>query len=142
MKRHAKILILSMVFTAIATLLHVAKPHAEETAAINAANQWLALVDAGHYDKSWEATAKYFRKAVAKDQWRQSLSAFRYPLGNVIARRIRMAKPANSLPGAPDGNYVTITYTTVFTNKKSATETVTPMLDADGIWRVAGYYIK
>ena len=29
-----------------------------------------------------------------------------------------------------------------FENKASAVETVTPMLDTDGIWRISGYYIK
>ena len=33
-------------------------------------------------------------------------------------------------------------YKTSFANKKSATETVTPMLDKDKKWRVSGYYIK
>ncbi len=47
-----------------------------------------------------------------------------------------------SLPGAPDGEYVVISYETSFTNKKSAIETVTPMLDKDGKWRVSGYFIK
>ncbi|MGB5422961.1 MAG: DUF4019 domain-containing protein [Desulfobacterales bacterium] len=27
-------------------------------------------------------------------------------------------------------------------NKASAVETITPMLDKDGQWRVSGYYIK
>jgi hypothetical protein len=45
-------------------------------------------------------------------------------------------------PGAPDGKYVVIRYETSFRNKKAATETVTPMLDADGRWRVSGYFIK
>lgn len=47
-----------------------------------------------------------------------------------------------SLPGAPDGKYVVIQYDTSFENKKAAVETVTPMLDKDGKWRVSGYYIK
>jgi ribosomal protein S17E len=42
----------------------------------------------------------------------------------------------------PDGKYVVIKYDTSFENKKSAVETVTPMLDKDGKWRVAGYFIK
>jgi hypothetical protein len=35
-----------------------------------------------------------------------------------------------------------IQYDSVFANKASAVETITPMLDADGVWRVSGYYIK
>ncbi len=47
-----------------------------------------------------------------------------------------------SLPGAPDGKYVVIQFKTSFENKKSATETITPMMDNDGKWRVSGYFIK
>ena len=57
-----------------------------------------------------------------------------------FARRLRYW--LLSLPGAPDGEYVVIQYATTFENKKSAIETITPMLDGDGKWRVSGYYIK
>lgn len=46
------------------------------------------------------------------------------------------------LPGAPDGEYAVIQFETSFANKKSAIETVTPMKDPDGKWRVSGYFIK
>jgi hypothetical protein len=49
---------------------------------------------------------------------------------------------ATSLPGAPDGEYVIIQFATSFENKTSAVETITPMMDKDGQWRVSGYYIK
>ena len=49
---------------------------------------------------------------------------------------------AESLPGAPDGEYVVILFKTSFEGKAEAVETVTPMRDADGEWRVAGYYIR
>jgi len=42
----------------------------------------------------------------------------------------------------PDGEYVVIQYDSSFEHKQSAVETVTPMLDKDGKWRVSGYYIK
>ena len=47
-----------------------------------------------------------------------------------------------NLPGAPDGEYVVIQYKTSFQNKASAIETVTPMRDPDGVYRVSGYYIR
>ena len=49
---------------------------------------------------------------------------------------------ATSLPGAPDGEYVVIQFEASFGNKRASVETVTPMLDKDGQWRVSGYYIK
>jgi hypothetical protein len=47
-----------------------------------------------------------------------------------------------SLPGAPVGEYVLIRYDTTFGKKKSSVETITPMMDKDGRWRVSGYYIR
>lgn len=47
-----------------------------------------------------------------------------------------------TLPGAPDGEYVVIQFKASFENKKAAVETVTPLLDKDGQWRVSGYFMK
>ena len=51
-------------------------------------------------------------------------------------------KLPKSLPDAPAGKYVVLQFDTSFANKKEAVETVTPRLDADGTWKVSGYYIK
>jgi hypothetical protein len=100
------------------------------------------LVDEGLYLESWREGATYFRKAVSQEQWTQSMVAFRKPLGKTLSRKITSAKHTTTLPGAPDGEYVVIQYQTSFENKLSAIETVTPMLDKNGDWRVSGYYIK
>lgn len=113
-----------------------------EKKALEAAQVWLTLVDKGQYAGSWESAAQYFRNAVSKEQWLQSLSAVRKPLGEVLKRMVKSKQYMTSLPGAPDGAYVIIQYETSFANKKSSVETVTPMLDKDGKWRVSGYYIK
>lgn len=103
---------------------------------------WLALLDQGGYAESWQHAADLFKKAVTQEQWEHSISAFRKPLGNVVSRDLKSSTYTTSLPGAPDGEYVVIQFATSFENKKFAVETVTPMLDPDGQWRVSGYYIK
>ncbi|MGZ4827992.1 MAG: DUF4019 domain-containing protein [Terriglobales bacterium] len=113
-----------------------------EKAANKSANQWLALVDAGDYAASWDNAAQYFKNSVSKAQWAKMLGASRGPLGKVESRKLKSATYATSLPGAPDGEYVVIQYDSSFEHKKSAIETVTPMLDKDGQWRVSGYFIK
>ena len=110
--------------------------------AIEAAKSWLQLTDEGAYSQSWEQTAQFFRKYVSQDQWRISLEAVRKPLGKVLSRKIINSTYSTSLPGAPDGQYVVIQFETSFENKHSAVETVTPMLEPNGRWRVSGYYIK
>jgi len=114
----------------------------KEKAAVAAAEKWLALVDAAEYSESWKEAADYFRSAVKQGQWEQSLRSVRMPLGEVISRKLIATSYQTALPGAPDGQYEIIQFETSFQNKKSAIETVTPMLDKDGRWRVSGYYIK
>jgi hypothetical protein len=113
-----------------------------EKVAINAAEEWLTLVDEGNYKKSWEEASKLFKNSITKEMWEQSIKAVRPPLGGLVTRTVKSANYTTSLSGAPDGEYVIIQFSTSFTNKKSAIETVTPMKDPDGQWRVSGYYIK
>ncbi len=119
-----------------------ANTSAKESAAVDAANKWLALIDNGQYAESWSEAADYFKNALDKKQWEQTLTSVRDPLGKTVSRKVKSTKYMTEAPGAPDGEYVVIQYNTSFENKKNSVETVTPMLDKDGIWRVSGYYIK
>lgn len=113
-----------------------------EQAAISAAGAWLNLVDRGRYSDSWQQAASTFQTVVNKEQWATSLQAIRQSLGKVISRKLNKKQYTQTLPGAPDGEYVVLEFFTVFEKKKNAVETVTPMLDSDGYWKVSGYYIR
>ena len=136
-----KSVVVALVVMGVAQIAHSSDSEAVKNAT-KAAESWLAYVDAGDYTKSLEQSAELFRAAVTPEQWNQALSASRKPLGSLISREVKTTQYATSLPGAPDGEYVIIQFTTSLTNKNSATETVTPMKDPDGVWRVSGYYIK
>ena len=138
-----KITVVAMVICAFIGLgICFAQQTDDEKAAVEAAKTWLKLVDEGKYIESYNEAAEYFKNAITKEQWEQSLKAARTPLGKSLTRTVKSAKFMTSLPGAPDGKYVVIQFETSFENKKSATETITPMLDKDGKWRVSGYIIK
>ena len=113
-----------------------------EDQAVEIAEEWLALVDQEKYEESWEEAAGLFKSAVSAQQWGQAMIGARKPLGDVNSRKLKMAEYTTSMPGAPDGEYVVIQFETSFANKESAIETITPMKDEDGAWRVAGYFIK
>jgi hypothetical protein len=113
-----------------------------EQLAQQSAKPWLALVDSGKYGESWEQAAQFFKAALTKEQWQSALRASRRPLGKVLTRNLKSATFTKTLPGAPDGEYVVIQYESSFEHKQAAVETVTPMLDKDGQWRVSGYYVK
>ena len=138
-----KMLIAGVVLT---LALLAATVHEGETAVVAdaqaAAEAWLALTDAGKYAESWAAAATLFKAAVTQPDWERMVKAGRGALGRLTSRRLEAATFTRTLPGAPDGEYVVLRYATTFARKASAVETVTPMRDPDGAWRVSGYYIQ
>jgi hypothetical protein len=115
---------------------------AQKSAAQKSAEEWLALVDAGSFAESWKTAAEYFQTAVSQDQWEHTIVTVRKSLGDMVSRKFQSAQYTKSVPGAPDGEYVILQFDTSFANKKESVETVTPMLDPDGKWKVSGYYTK
>lgn len=111
-------------------------------ASVKAAQSWLKLVDEKQYAQSWEEAASFFKDHVTKEQLTQQFEKVHGAMGDLVKRTLKTAEYSTSLPGAPDGEYVVIQFETTFKNKKNAIETVTPMLDKDGQWRVSGYFIK
>ncbi len=114
----------------------------DEEEAVLAAENWVRLIDDGQYGESWEEASGYFKGVVKKEAWVKSIQPLRGPLGGVLMRKLKQYDLVTTLPGAPDGEYVVVQFETSFTNKEAAIETVTPMVDSDGVWRVSGYYIK
>ncbi|NMQ19556.1 DUF4019 domain-containing protein [Candidatus Competibacter phosphatis] len=133
-------------FLFLAFVLAVSGVHAADTEAVNqarkSANSWLALVDAAQYGQSWDEAATLFKSAVTKQEWMKAVQSTRAPLGALKSRTFKTATFTRSLPGAPDGEYVVIQFDTRFENKAAAVETVTPMRQKDGAWKVSGYYIR
>jgi len=136
-----RIFVLLVVAACLAGCAGQKNPEAEK-AAVAAAESWLKLVDDQKYGESWEESAAIFRAAVPVERWHSMTAAIRGPMGKNLSREVRSMRYRTSLPGAPDGEYVIIQFKASFENKKSAIETVTPMKDKDGSWRVSGYYIK
>jgi hypothetical protein len=133
------LVVLGLMFFAVSGM---AEQSDKEKVAVLAAEKWLGIVDEGKYVESWNEAAELFKNAVKQEQWEQAIQAVRTPLGKLVSRKLKSTSYQTSLPGAPDGQYLVVVFETSFENKKSAIETVTPMMDKDGKWRVSGYYIK
>jgi len=138
-KRVSRFLLLALLVGICALVQAQQKP---EQLAQQSSDTWLTLVDSGKYADSWQEASTLFKAAVTKEKWQDALRASRDPLGKTLSRKLKSATYKTTLPGAPDGEYVVIQYESSFEHKQSAVETVTPMLDKDGKWRVSGYYIK
>ena len=106
------------------------------------ANAWLELVDRGDGRASWDAAGKTFRSAVSPESWTDQLGAARGPLGPLTSRALAVEQVLNGLPGAPPGEYVLQQYHAVYDARQAVTETLTLVREADGRWRVVGYFIR
>jgi Protein of unknown function (DUF4019) len=138
-----KIAIVICAITLWAATVPAATPAATpEAAAQSAALAWLGLIDAGNYAQSWSSASSLFRQKVSELQWQSAAAGARAPFGALKSRTLLSVSLKSALPGAPDGQYVVIQFASSFEHKAHAVETVTPMLDTDGKWRVSGYYIK
>jgi opacity protein-like surface antigen len=107
----------------------------------DAAKNWLSLIDAGEYDRSWTEASKLFQAHVTQTQWTTEVKAVREPLGAVDSRNASAVRLTTSLPGVPDGQYAVLQFHSKFVHKAEAIETVTMMME-DGTWKLAGYFIK
>jgi hypothetical protein len=114
----------------------------DTTPAQEAAIAWLALTDSSNYGESWNQAAELFKKSISRENWEKALTSVRTPLGEVKSRSVKSSKFTTSLPSAPPGQYVVVQFTTSFAAGPERIETVTPMRDPDGKWRVSGYFIR
>lgn len=130
--------VLSVAFANIA----YAKDSESIATAEAAANSWLSLTDEGEYSKSWDQASSIFKAAVSDVEWQKAIQATRTSLGRLKSRTLKSATLTHSLPGVPDGYYVVLSYESHFEYKNQAIETVTPMLEKDGKWKVTGYFVK
>lgn len=113
-----------------------------EAKAREAAEGWLAHIDRGDSRRAWEEAAGAFRRAVTPEEWVDSLGRVQASVGMPRERTFESAEHRTELPGAPDGHYVILRYATRFEHKARGGETVVPQLDADGVWRVSGYWVR
>lgn len=114
----------------------------DTTAAETAATAWLAQVDAGKYADSWTSAASAFKQAVTQEKWQDAVERVRDQVGAFKTRTKSSAAPMTNPPGAPAGEYVIFQYSATFEQRATATETVTAVRDADGTWRIVGYFVQ
>lgn len=110
-----------------------------EDAARKAAEKWLALLDDGKYPDAWKQASKHSRPQISAEEWHGQLKALREGAGKLQSRQYTSTKASKTHPGAPDGDYMILEYSTAFEKKPKAVEIV--VLSREGGWKVAGYSI-
>jgi hypothetical protein len=119
-----------------------ADPHqAEEQAAERQALGFLGFLDQGRFADSYAYTGLLIRTGLDRDTFAQKVDSARNGTGPMVSRNLIDASYTNTLPGAPEGQYVILHYSSSFANRQDAVETVT-LAFAKNYWWVSGYFIK
>jgi hypothetical protein len=105
------------------------------------AKAWAGLVDRGQYAQSWSEAGSLFRSQISSAAWARMAAGVRGPLGPVVSRTLSSVRRSTSMPGAPDGRYARVQFSTAFARKRQAAETVV-LADGPTGWRVDGYFIR
>ncbi|MBC8413035.1 DUF4019 domain-containing protein [bacterium] len=111
---------------------------AKEAARI-AAIEWIYLLDDGRYNECWQSSATHFKQALSSEEWEETISDIRSPLGPVMGRTELSADYSDPPMEGPDGKYLTIQYRTDFQKRIKTMESITLIMEENKKWRVYTY---
>ena len=114
---------------------------AAEQAAREAAPPWLAMLDAGDFQRFRDAAAPWFREQVSAAEWAERAAETRAPLGALAARVVSKTTFAANPWGAPDGRYVVIVYASDWAGGKIH-EQLAMQQQPSGDWLPVGYFAR
>lgn len=114
----------------------------EQQVAQDTADAWIALIDSMEYAASWNRVSSALRQQVTQTAWEQTLQSTLGPLGPLLSRAPQGREYTTTLPGAPKGEYIVITYGSSYTQLENAVETLIMVRNPAGEWKPAGYYVR
>ena len=109
--------------------------------AIQSANTWLSLTDAGNYDEGYKQASALFKISATASDW-EKFSQLRNLFGASASRKLLSSNAVTTLSGMPDGEYMVLCFKAEYANKKEANETLSLTKEEDGVWRIVGYQVK
>jgi DNA-binding CsgD family transcriptional regulator len=115
----------------------VAATQASEAAAVDAARQFLALLDRDDWAASYQATHQSFKLLNTVDWWSDASKKVRGDMGTAQSRELATV---NFTPAPPNG-FWTIAFKAHYSKKGSAVETL-QLASENGAWRVVGITVE
>ena len=105
------------------------------------ASRWLHTLNNKRYVDCWSMLSELTKEQAPFEKWNDYITELMSEPGNFVSRQYYLAEMESDLEGLPDGNYVTIKYTTKYANTDTAEEILLLALDKNGRWLVHSYFI-
>lgn len=113
---------------------------AQTEAAEEAAQSWLAHIDEGDLAESHATASALLTEQMPEAQWVSAIEGVKAQMGEVGTRELASAQYTTTLPNAPAGEYVVLSFNTAFANAQGTEVLV--MHREDGTWKAAGYVVR
>jgi DNA-binding CsgD family transcriptional regulator len=110
---------------------------ASETAAIDAARQFLVLLDRDDWTASWQATHQSFKLLNTVEWWAEASRKVRGEFGTIKSRQLATV---NFAPAPPNGHW-TVTFKASYSKKGNVIETLSLGSEGGG-WKVVGITVE
>lgn len=119
--------------------VHAQKHPLDGNTVLQAAKDWLALIDEEEYETAWAQSAELLHEKTTQQAWMKNTIQHRQKIGSV---RSRLLKSMNRYPKVGLEPYAAVIYfSSEYRNALIPLETVYVVLEK-GTWKVGGYYAR
>lgn len=134
------LLFAAMLAVSTAPLSAQASTETDSAAVVQAAEEWVGLLDAGETAAAFEHAAPLLRRIVGSEQaWEGFVKMARADVPKPIERELVQYDARPDLPGAPAGEYRSVGF--LVGTDPTVTETVI-MVSTDSGWKAAMYGVR
>jgi len=105
-----------------------------------AGEKWLALIDQAKYKDAWKQANQNYKSQTTAAEWEGQIRSMRGAAGTLKERKFTASRHSKTVPGAPDGDYTILEFSTAFEKKAKAME-ILVLSQERGAWAVAGYSV-
>ncbi len=121
----------------LTTAATVSPTPASEAAAVEAAQQFMAMVDRDDWTASWQATHKSFQLLNTVEWWAQASQKVRGEVGTVRSRELATV----NFTAAPPSGQWQVTFKASYSKRPDATE-VLSLANEGGVWKVVSIMVE
>ena len=112
-----------------------------DLAAIVTAEKFVETLDKSEFTVAWSQTSTVNQSYTDHPEWFKKILAVRPLLGKISKRSLEKLSRHADWVGLPDGDYLRVSFTTIFTHKQDSLETVV-LVKEQGTWIVSSYHLR
>jgi len=138
-----KQLTISILSTLLLLIIPICSFAEEQTdiTAIVVAEKFVKTLDQSEFKTAWHQTSSVNHRFTDPPLWFKQITVIRPLLGSVVKRPLeKLSRHANWV-GLPDGDYLRVSFATLFSHKANSRETVV-LVKEEGKWVVSSYHLK